>query len=1025
MQTDLAAQILAGGKSAQTWLQTATLADTKAAHRDLVQIAKSGVSLDLMAELIEQLGETLPQISDPDRALKTLEQFFQASRSPLALAALFERDIDALPSLLTLFAASQYLSSLLIREPESYDLLRITDGHPVARQKLVEDIGAEVAALSDEKAVMAVLRRFKHRETLRIAYGDIIRNQPIATVTRQISNLADAICEAAFQFALRSCEAKFGKPQSRQGGHAEAVIMGLGKLGGVELNYSSDIDLIFLYDEMGHTNGERVISNQEYFQRVARQFVKLLSESTEQGSAYRVDFRLRPGGESSELVSSLDDTLRYYDSSGRTWERQALMKARPVAGSSALGDLFLHRLEPWLHTRYLSRADISGIQALKRKIEKRAIQQQADHRNVKTGTGGIRDIEFTIQFLQLLGGGETTDTRTTNTLAAIVLLESAGALTHQERTLLEENYQFLRKLEHRLQIMFDMQTHVLPTDSNDLARLARRMDFETDDQGAALKKFQDDFARRTDENRKILDHLMHNAFGEGTPTEAEVDLVLDPDPTPEFIQQVLGKYEFEDIPAAYRNFMSLSREKISFLSTRRCRHFLAAIASNLLTAISKTPRPDETLVRIAQVSESIGGKGVLWELFSAIEPTMRLFVTICAATPYLSEILVRHPGMIDELMDSLVIDRLPDYEELSNTLNDLSRGAENTAPILHSFKNSNHLRVGVRDLLGKDGIDATHGALADIAEVCFQNIAAREYVSLVQKYGEPSCGMVVLALGKLGGREPNYHSDLDVIFLYESEGSTTHKRADKATTNQHFFSQLGQRITKQFNELGPHGRLFEIDTRLRPTGKSGPLAVSLAGFRKYFESGSGGLWERQSLCKSRPVFGENQACDIAMKTVREIITSQAWRPSDAAAIRDMRLAMEETASDYNLKRGVGGTVDIEFVVQMLQLKNAHTKPEVIVPGTFRAIVALQEIGALTAEQAKTLTDGYRFLREVEARLRLMNTQARHDLPTQPTELKKLAYLLGYSSSQQLVHETQSIRQRNRILFEELFAANSE
>lgn len=1026
MEVEAVFQLLSQENAGEQWLGQLAVVDPQKAQRNLVGISKSGVSLDLMSVVCEQLSESLPAVSDPDRALNNLERFFQAARSPLALAALFERDEEALPSLLQLFAASQHLSDLLVREPEAYDLLRITEGQPVSRAKLVDDICTEVASHQDEAAVMAALRQFKQREMLRIAYGDIIRDQPVAVVTRQISNLADAICEAALQFANRSLIAKRGQPLRRDGSPAQIFVLGMGKLGGVELNYSSDIDLILLYDEDGRTTGERSITNQEFFERVAKLFVKLLTETTELGTVYRVDLRLRPDGSRGPLVTTIGRALHYYDTSGRTWERQAMIKARPVAGSHELGETFLHKLEPWLHARYLSRADISGIQALKRRIENRTTSKGVSERNVKTGRGGIRDIEFSIQFLQLLNGGDADETHTTNTLEAIQRLATVGALTHQEHMLLEDNYGFLRKLEHRLQIMFDMQTHELPKDEKELGRIAQRMGFVSDDEKTPLEYFQISLRQRTDVNRKILDHLLHNAFGDDSPAEPEVDLVLDPDPSEAFIHEVLGKYGFNDIAGAYRNLMELASEKIPFLSTRRCRHFLAAIAPRLLAEIAKTPSPDSTLVRISQVSDSVGGKGVLWEMFSEIPPTLHLYVTICAATPYLSGILVSNPGMIDELMDSLVINQLPSLESLNHTLSELCRGAEDIQPILHNFKYSNHLRVGVRDLLRKDGVERTHQALANIAEVCFQEVATREYETLVQKYGKPiiegenrPCEIVVIALGKLGGREPNYHSDLDVIFLYEAEGRTDHRNPDRGTTNQHFFTQLGQRIIKQFNELGPYGRLFEIDARLRPTGKSGPLAVSYAGFERYFAAGRGELWERQALCKARPIFGEAKASEAAMASVTKIITSPIWKPEHAAQIYKMRLQMEATAKHYNLKRAPGGTVDIEFAVQLLQLKHAAAHPEVLRPGTFQAIAALAEVGAISLGRAEQLGDGYRLLREVEARLRLLNTSARHDLPTDPMEQKKLAYLLGYENVEQLAHETDLCRRQNRKLFEQI------
>ncbi len=1031
MDNDQVLALLADPQQAEPWLRGLGIVDGRRGLRNLQSISGSGLSTDLVAELLRQLQQHLGRISDPDLALNHLERFFLATRSPLALASLFERDSDSLPTLLHIFSSSQHLGDLLITDPESYDLLRMTEGQPVARNVLVDEICSEVAAARDDQAVMTRLRRYKRRETLRIAYGDIIRKQSIDVVTRQISWLADAICEAAVLHARKVLEEKRGVPRRPDGRRARFVVLALGKLGGAELNYSSDIDLVFLSDGDGQTDGPRPTDNVEYFDRLARHVIKLLTETTDLGAAYRVDLRLRPEGSQGPAVIGLDAALRYYDTAGRTWERQAFVKARPIAGDLELGHELLAQLEPWIYQRYLSRADIAGIKALKRRIEQRATREGADSRDVKTGHGGIRDIEFVIQFLQLLNGGDLPEIRTGNTLLAISRLEQAGCLNMQERSILETNYALLRTIEHRLQIMFDLQTHTMPDKEDEQRRLALRLGYVATPERSALAAFQQDFREKTELNRRILDHLLHDAFSDAEESAPESDLVLDPNPAADTIEDCLRPYGFRDVPAAYQNLMDLASERIPFLSTRRCRHFLASIAPKLLAAIAGTPDPDFTLVNLSQVSDSLGGKGVLWELFSFNPPTLNLYVRLCATSPYLSGLLVSSPGMIDELMDSLVLDKLPTHEFLVHSLNDLLRGAEDADPILHSFRNAQHLRVGVRDIMGKDDIRDTHRALSDIAEVILTQVTLREYQQLVARYGEPTlasedrpCELVILGLGKLGGREPNYHSDLDVVFLYEGDGETRHfrslRRTAETTTNQHFFSQLGQRIIKVVTHLGPHGRLYEVDPRLRPTGRSGPLAVALPEFEKYFASGQGQLWERQALCKARPLYGTPAAQQATLQVVQRVVIGPTWQPAMAEEIRQMRFRLQESAQTENLKRGAGGTVDIEFLVQMLQLQHAAARPEVLTPGTLDALAALSRAQGLSQEEAERLERSYRFLRGIEARLRLMNTTARHDLPTDEVELKRLAYLLNYSSGEQLSAECRQVMAQNREDFERIF-----
>lgn len=1033
MEIERLQQYLDNPASATAWLKSWQLTDIRRGHANLVSMAVRGVTLDLLASMCDQLAVVLPTLSDPDMALNNLDRFVEAARNPLSLAALFERDAEALPTLLQIISTSQYLSDHLIRDKESYDLLRMTEGASLARQELIGDLVREVSRLTDEKGVMTALRRFKHRETLRIAYGDIVRGQPLETVTRQISYVADAVVEAALFAAQRKVAATRGMPHGVDGRPARLVVMALGKLGGEELNYSSDIDLILCYDHEGKTDGSKSQSNQEYFERVGHEMIRFISEATDLGTAYRVDMRLRPEGAQGRIAASLPAMLRYYDVYGRTWERQAYVKARPIAGDLALGNELLARLTPWIYRRYLSLADITGIKALKRRIEQQTHAAGADELNVKTGHGGIRDIEFVIQFLQLLNGGSLPEIRVGNTLASIVALEQAGCLTFQERSLLEENYRFLRKVEHRLQIMFDLQTHLLPEEPDEMRKLAIRMGFTNSPQRSALEAFSADLAAKTEVNRKILDHLLHDAFGEDAATEPEVDLINDPDPPAERIQEVLGQYPFRNVPAAYTNLMALATEKIRFLSTRRCRHFLAAIAPRLVAAIAATPDPDLTLVNLSHVSDSLGGKGVLWELFSFNPPSLHLYVRLCATCPYLAGILTSNPGMIDELMDSLRLEGLPTLEQLQKTLADLCRGAEDLDPILHSFKDAQHLRVGVRDILGKDDITATHRALSDIAETCLRQIIQAEYARLAEKYGQPTVAegdragepseLVILALGKLGGREPNYHSDLDIVFLYDFDGSTVHTRRGVRTTttsNQHFFSELGQRVIKLTSHLGPFGRLYEVDPRLRPSGRSGTLVMPIEEFSRYFAAGEGQLWERQALCNARVIYGSPRIKQMALDAVAEAAFGPEWQPEQAAEIRQMRLRLQATASPRNLKRGVGGTVDVEFAVQMLQLRYGGEHPELRVPGTLAALDALHAAGFLSTDDYEYFSQSYRHLRSVESRIRLMNSAGRHELPTDEMELRKLAYLLNVPDTATLLAQTEEYTQQNRLRFERLF-----
>jgi [glutamine synthetase] adenylyltransferase / [glutamine synthetase]-adenylyl-L-tyrosine phosphorylase len=1024
--------------AAEEFLQGLGVADLQAAHSALVNMASAGMTLDLLAVLCRQLGQVLPRCPDPGLTLHNIECFVARARNPLSIGTLFERDASALETLIQVFSISQNMADFLVDDPEGFDLLRLTEGAPVARQMLVEDLAAEILAIDHEQVALRSLRRFKRRETLRITYGDVIRGQAMQTVTAQISYLADAVVQGALHAAWRKLSAQRGDAIGPNGEKARFVVLGMGKLGGCEMSYSSEIELIFLYDGEGRTNGSRPMGNQEFFEHLARDIVRLLSEDTELGPAYQVDLRLRPDGQRGPMVMSLPAMLTYYDVRGRTWERQAYIKARPVAGDLDLGSQFLEQLSPWIYRRYLSRADIGGIKALKRRIEQKVHGDDQD-RNVMAGHGGIRDIEFVIQFLQLLNGGDLPQLRTGNTLEAVDRLEQCGCLTNQERMLLSANYSFLRKIDHRLQILFDLQTHVLPTGDAELRHLAAQLGYEDRDPRAgsprpAVDGFLADYREKTSLNRKILDHLLHDAFADDGQTDAEADLVLDPDPRPESIEAVLGKYHFRDVQQAYRTLMALGEEKLRFLSTRRCRHFLAAIACPLLKEVGNTADPDAALANLDQVSDSLGGKGVLWELFSFNPPSLRLYVELCAYSPLLSSILINNPGMLDGLMDSLVLDRLPSREGLQETLKELCWAAEDIEPILHSFKNDQQLRVGVRDLLGKDDIEATTGALSNIAEVCLAQIAAAEYQKLAAKFGRPQigggpragepCDVAILALDRFGGREMDFRSELDFVLLYEAEGQTVFdfgQWSARSTSNQHFFNELGQRIIKTVSRLSAQGRLYEVDARLRPTGSSSALAVTRGEFSRFYSKGEPELWQRQALCKARPLYGSPRTQRAALAAVQRAAYRHRWRRKDAVELREMRGRLEANAAG-DLNRGPGGIADIEFLVHMLQLRHARKIPSLRTPSTLAALRALAAAGLMSSEEQSFFDAGYRLLRTIESRLRLMNSTSRNQLPQDPLELNKLAHLLRHASGDALLSDYENTTRQVRERFNAALAA---
>jgi glutamate-ammonia-ligase adenylyltransferase len=899
----------------------------------------------------------------------------------------------------------------------------------------METLRTDTAA-GDDAAVLRALRRFRRRQLLRIGVNDVIRDRPLEEITADLSRVAEASIVVAWERSWRTIAQRFGEPRSA-GTPARATVFAFGKLGGGELNYSSDIDLMLVYDEEGATTGRRPIGNDDFFARVASELIRLLSAHTDRGQAYRVDFRLRPEGQRGPLAGSLASTLGYYDTLGRTWERQALIKLRPVAGDAALGAEFVDAVQPFVYKRFLSFAEINEIKAMKRKIEHQA-HRAGGAREVKTGPGGIRDVEFAIQFLQLLNGGDLAAVRKGDTLGALQALEAAGCLTDSEYRGLDDAYRFLRKVEHRLQLLFDLQTHRLPENTDELRKLARRMGYSSAERGTRnaelgigsafrvprselspqrhspldepplsptmdtrdllidpLDRFLHDFNDKTRLNRTILDHLLHQTFADSpVAAEPESDLILEPDPDDATIQSVLARYGFRDVPAAWRNLARLAQEQ-RFLSTRRARHFLANIAPQLLRAVASTTDPDAALNNLEQVTASLGGKAVLYELFSFNPPTLKLYVDICDS-PFLSQMLINNPGMIDDLLDSLILNRPRDLSDLRAELAELLRGAGDPAAvesIRHSFQDKETLRIAVRDLLGKDDVRAVTAALSDVAEALLTDVAAREEAVMRVRFGDGGA-FAVLALGKLGGREMSYHSDLDLVVVYAGEGTID---GPTPIGRYEYFTEYTRRLIKTLSHHGPLGRLYEVDMRLRPTGQSGSLVVPLTEFRRYFASGGAQVWERQSLTRARFVCGDPAFANEAMGTVREAMLGVPWGPTVVGEIRSMRERLEASAAPRSLKRRAGGMTDVEFLAQAFQLKFGRDVPAICRTNTWESLDALREAGHIAPADHETLAAGYSFHRLAEARLRIVTNRPLNEYPESPAELERLARRMGFAN----------------------------
>jgi [glutamine synthetase] adenylyltransferase / [glutamine synthetase]-adenylyl-L-tyrosine phosphorylase len=1024
------------------WLAGLGVRDPERGARDLADLTRRAgpERLERVARIAVQLDAVLPRCPDPGMALTNLDRFLAAV--PRLDETLDELAADARTTeiLLQVFSTSQHYGEVLIRDPGLFDWLR-AGAERRDRAVLVEGLWGAIAALSTEDEQKLALRRFRQRESLRIGYNDIVLGFPLEVITQDLSHLADACVEAAVRMARAHAEARFGVPTTPRGAPARFVVLGLGKLGGEELNYSSDIDLIFLYDDEGQTTGPKIVSNAELFARMGSEIVRLLHEHTAMGMAYRVDMRLRPDGEQGAMARSLGSTMGYYVTRGRTWERQALIKCRPIAGDLALGRTFLEAITPFIYRRYLAAAEIAEIKALKRRIEQRTVSAGTAEVEVKTGRGGIRDVEFVVQFLQLLHGGEYPEVRGGNTLHAIAQLERVGCLSAEERYIMDDTYRFLRRVEHRLQIVFDRQTHEMPREMESVRTLALRMGYapasDWESRSGPATRFLADYRGKTELNRRILNHLLHDAFrgDDGAAVDPIVDLVLDPDPAPELISEVLGAYPFRDRGTAHHNLLALAREDFPFLSQARCRHFLAAIAPRLLEAVGRTPDPDMTLTNLEKVSASLGAKAVLWELFNFNPPSLRLYVELCATSQFLSEILINNPGMIDDLVDSLVVDRPSSGKAIKEELAELCEGAEDPYPIIWSFRNKEWIRIGTRDILGREPVREVTRELADVAEAVLTQVASDQWARRALRYGTPRSPVrrrhdhwAILGLGKCGGRELNYHSDLDLVFLHESDGMTA--GGPKSIPNNQFVTEVVQRVLKALGNGSSAGAFYAVDARLRPHGASGPLVMTLDAFRDYLDR-STQPWERMAFTRARVVF----ATGGFGRKVTEAIRAMLSAPNDPVQLAGQALAMrrrlESSRPRQHLKRGFGGVADIEFIVQYLQLVHAVRQPELLRPNLWDALDALRRHGIIDPETHTELRDAYDFLRAVEGRLRLIKNRNVGALPEAPADLERLARRLNYESADSarsvaaFLADVERLTHRTRAIFDQIITSQAQ
>ena len=971
------------------------------------------------------LNDRLSHTFDPDLSFANVVRFLEASAQPEDWFATFVKSPESLGDLQELMVMSETLANRLIGDPTMFRWILETRGEPRSREELIQELEAAFADINQLSHASTTLHRFYLRQSTRVAYSEYVGGLAPEKVGRYLAAIADAMIAVGLQFVMRRLIERRGEPQRPDGSVAEVAVIGLGNLGGNEMSYNSPLKLVFVYDTIDNHN----VWHRDFYSTLVDDLVGLLRGDPTRTSGLDVDLREGPRSEVGVHICSFREAIRIYETAGRTWQRLSFVKARSVAGSLDLGNALLARLEPWIFQQFMSRVELGETRTIRRKLEKRVEQSATLNHDLIDTPGGKHDLELTIQFLQLLHGGSLPEVRKSNTYEAIGALQRSGCLTHQESMLFSDSYARLGRLQNQIALMFDRSGKSLPDNTKDQSRLAWYLGIRKEDVCEGdFSRFQSLLPQTFQKNREVINHFMIDAPDNAQDTAIETELLFDPEPDLELIHDVAAKYGLSDPHKMMEHLQNLSVENVTFLSPHRCRHFFASIAPALLSAIGETPSPDETLSSLVRVTDSLGAKATLWELMASSQPTMDLMLRLCAATPYLSGILTTSPGMIDELVDSLLMNRLPTTVRLDVHSLELCRGAVEIELILHGFKSSAHLMIGVRDILGKDSLEAIHQAIGDTAESCLRRVAEYEQEYLAMQYGDPvddngdRSEFLMVALGKLGGREPNYHSDLDAVFLYQSDGETKRRPGGHRSTltNQQFFNQIARRVMDRVNDSTGLPRLYELDSRLRDYGEEGVWAMHVDTFFSRFEQGSAPLWQWLALCKARTISGPHAMRQRLDERIHHVLCGVEWSPQMADQIREMRLRMEQTASPDNLKRGLGGTVDVELVSQALTLRYLKDFPEVRRVGTTESLRTLVEMGCLKPEHCQVLIEGYRFLRRVEGNLRLMNTTARHEIPEQTYQRNLLAFLMDEPEAELVLKRCEEMRLNNRAVFNEIF-----
>ena len=898
---------------------------------------KAAASLDppQVETTLSQLSEKWPANAVP--LIDVVEQF------PLGEAAL-----------LHLLAVSSICAARLRRNPEALLWLHQSDVCLASRgyAEMFNELHT-LAGDSISEENFGALRFWKGREMTRVALRELANVAPLEETTGELSQIAEICVRRVFQSINAEFKQRYGSP------HAEFAILALGKLGGGELNHSSDVDLLFLYSDEGQLSPH--LSYHEFFNRLAKKILETFSIPHPEGSLFRIDLRLRPEGSAGPLARSLESMENYYAGFGETWERLALIKARGIGGSRELAYEFLRQHQPFIYPSSPTPDLLDEIANIKRRIERDVVGHDELERDVKLGRGGIREIEFVVQALQLIHGAHHAFLQEASTLKALRGLRQLDLLPRDEVLTLDKAYRFLRRVEHRLQIEAEQQTHTVPREPEALRRLALSLRFSSGE------RFTVALQEKMRTVRSIFERVISGTHAE----PAKIDLEI-----------------FSNQKRAVKALADLAQGPASFHIAPRTRQIFRKLRPVLLEWLAKAADPDATLNQLVRFVEAYGLRSLLFELLVTNPRLLELLVKTFDASRFASELLIRRPQLLEDITRDPTFHEPRSMAENLRRIDSLGADASNLDPI-RAYRQRQLLRIILREVLGLSSPAATFTELSDVAEACLLYMA--------RLLGNEQ--LTIIALGKFGGREISYGADLDVLFVGDD-------------------TRAAQNLVIAMAQPTAEGNIWALDARLRPEGEKGPIVCSLETYKSYYPNRAQ-PWELQALTRARAVIGplQNEFTEIAKRAWRRA-SQDADLPIRIDSMLERIRRERGSGSDFlDFKTGTGGSIEGEFLVQALQMR-----ADIWEPNWAGALDRLCETRRMTDSEAAKLKGAYTFLRRCESVLRRFDNKSISAFPSDPNEQRKLAIRLGhhdldgfrekYVDARETIHALYNLRVKN-------------